>query len=133
MNKKSYKYKKDNVGGFFKLLRILIRNYVWLLPRAWSAKHGVMARLKELGWKTKGADLSLGFAEPELLSLAITFETDKELRKIENSSVAKEVKNIFQLRLKKHHYPSWAVPKTEVTFHSLETINRAGGWYNYFK
>jgi len=127
------KFQRDNVGGFFKLFVRLIRNQIWLLPRAWSAKQGVMTRLKESGWKPKYAYLSLGLAEPRLLSLVITFETDKELRKLNKSSVSKEVQKLFHQRLLKCRYPAWAVQTTEVTFHSYEAIDRAGGWYNYFK
>src|SRR5277367_1766491 len=107
MNDKWYKYKKDNVGGFFKLFLVLMRNGIWLLPRIWLAKLEVIAELKELNWQPKESEIWLGLAEPDELSLAITFKTGKELKAFARTSVKAKAQKLFRKGLKKYHYPSW--------------------------
>ena len=137
MTEKWYRYKKDNAGGFLKgfskIIFIELRNQFRLKPRARAAKNAVMFRLKGLGWKPKESYLNLGLGEPDLLGLVLEFATDRELEEFKKSSCENEIKDLFHQVLLKSRYPAWAVPKTEVTYHSQEAIERAGGWYNYFK
>ena len=113
------------------LIWVLLRNQIWLKPRAWSAHRIVRKLISSAGYDLKFSELCLGLGEASNLSLVLVFRTDEDLKKIQESPLPEEIRAAFHQKLKSSGYPE--ANTAGVTLHSNEEIMRHGGYYPYFK
>lgn len=74
---------------------------------------------------------SLGLADPSELRIIVVFPTDGALGRFEASSERRQVELLARKALSDNNYPVDGLNDV-LSFHSQETITRAGGDRNYF-
>jgi hypothetical protein len=114
------------------LLYVLIRNQLFLKPIAWGALRAARRKIESLGYRPKRVYLSIGLAEPEVLSGSVIFSTDAELISFRAARHQDSVVKAFRERLAQSLYPRKAVAMISFGFHSHEEILRKGGYHRYF-
>lgn len=117
--------------GFCKILCVLIRNEIKYKPSARRAKNVLTKELRERRWNPRSVKISLGLADPSFLACLVIFQTDAELGAFEASGQKADAVSIYRSALAKDGYPITAIDQVDVSFHSWETIEKAGGLYFY--
>jgi hypothetical protein len=115
-----------------KVIAVLLRNQLWLKPRACRAKRLVERLLYDAGYFPKSTALDLGLSEASGLCLTVIFRTDNILRDFDSTPLKYSLLHSFRKELSASGYPAEAIPLVSVTFHSYEEIIRSGGYGAYF-
>jgi hypothetical protein len=121
------------MSWLLRLFWVLLRNELWLKPRAYLAWRKALPLLRSSGISPRRTWLSLGLAEPDQLSAVVIFSSDSDLAIFLDSQQSKDLPAAFQNSLARMRYPERAIPSVSVSLNSHETILRSGGYYCYFK
>ena len=111
----------------------MIRNQVFLKPKAFNARKKVIAKLKNDDLHTKKCELSLGLAQPEELELLVIFETDAQLNRCKELHVEDSLTDLFRNYLPRSFLLNDELNGPSVSLHSHQHIMNNGGYYYYFK
>ena len=118
---------------FWWLPCVILRNQLWLKPKALWARRSVTRFLCKNALPFRSVKISIGLAEADVLSCLIFTSNDEELAQLQRADCHTTLVSLLHDGLRHVRYPAWAIPKVAVSFHSEETIMRAGGYYPYFK
>jgi hypothetical protein len=113
------------------ILAALLRNQVALKLRAARAARAVRRYLVSQRYVPVSVETSLGLAHPSKLRIIVIFETDALLSRFESSSERQAVESVGMNALRDSGYPTAGLVSV-MSFHSDESIARAGGYRNYF-
>jgi hypothetical protein len=116
-----------------KLLRIFLRNLLFLKPKGRRASRAVVAFLRQHGLAFRSVEIWMGLAAPSGLCCLIFFQKDDELARFKKAGYLAEISAIFREALAGTGYPGSAVPQVDISAHSDETVRREGGYFRYFK
>lgn len=118
---------------FVKIPYICLRNLLLYKTKGRRASREVKDFLRQRGFAFRSVEIWMGLTEPPGLCCLIFFRVDAELARFQTAGLLPVVTELFRSALARTGYPAAAAAVVDVSAHSDETVQRKGGYYQYFK